>query len=265
MLRWLAIPRAVARSPSSLSPARAFHASVPALIRTPERQEEDPLDLDLVPDFEHDDTTSVGHALLRQRRQYLTYLRLIESEVPKLVAFRKPFTPPPTGSSPLIVRSISYGGELHPAAQKGCLVVALSQLPLSSPAAIHKFKLLAATRWSARTPSDSGLSENEKEDPQGYFKITCENFPQPSQNLKWCSDVLDRMIAEANDPSADSYADIPQDTRHLDARDRKKRKGLHVRGRPTRPTLADFPQDWLPRAPAAAHSTGAPSSPNSVP
>ena len=36
-------------------------------------------------DFDDDDTASAGHLMLRQHRQVLYYLRLIEHEMPKLV------------------------------------------------------------------------------------------------------------------------------------------------------------------------------------
>ena len=35
-------------------------------------------------DFKHDDITSIGHLMLRNQRQLLKYLRLIEMEVPLL-------------------------------------------------------------------------------------------------------------------------------------------------------------------------------------
>ena len=37
-----------------------------------------------VEDFKHDDITSIGHLMLRNQRQVLKYLRLIEMEVPLL-------------------------------------------------------------------------------------------------------------------------------------------------------------------------------------
>lgn len=40
-------------------------------------------------DFDDDDTTSGGHLMLRQQRQTLYYLRLIEHEMPKLVGTRE--------------------------------------------------------------------------------------------------------------------------------------------------------------------------------
>lgn len=39
---------------------------------------------DTINEFQNDDTTSMGHLILRQRRQTLKYLRLIELEVPYL-------------------------------------------------------------------------------------------------------------------------------------------------------------------------------------
>jgi len=41
--------------------------------------------MDLEPSVEDDDTTVGGHIVLRQRRQLLYHMRLIEHEMPKLV------------------------------------------------------------------------------------------------------------------------------------------------------------------------------------
>jgi hypothetical protein len=45
--------------------------------------------------FEDDDTASVGHLMLREQRQVLYYLRLIEHEMPKLVGKLVAFRPLP--------------------------------------------------------------------------------------------------------------------------------------------------------------------------
>jgi small subunit ribosomal protein S35 len=164
------------------------------------------------------DTSSAGHLYLDQQRQHLSYLRLIEHEMPKLVgerdtlrydtlfdasskkrnglAFRKPFVPP-TSETPLVVRSISYGGEEHPVTVKRALTVAVSQVPLKDNRAIHKFRLLAGVRWTPTPPKDSGIKLGENAE-HGYVKISCEDFPEPAMNLKWVSDRLDDMINEAN-------------------------------------------------------------------
>lgn len=161
------------------------------------------------------DSSSAGHLYLAQQRQNLHYLRLIEHEMPKLVgecsslarvfsdrltqantAFRKPFIPP-TSKTPLVVRSMSYGGEEHPATVKRVLTVAVSQLPLKDERAIHKFCLLAGVRWSPTPPKDAGIKPGESAE-HGYVKISCEDFPEPAMNLKWVSDRLDDLIKEAN-------------------------------------------------------------------
>ena len=162
------------------------------------------------------DATSAGHLLLRRDRQVLHYLRLIENEFPELVSasnlswyashsfiqlsfdleFRKPFTPPT--NQPLIVRSIDYAGEKHPATTKRTVVVAVGQLPLKNADAIHKFKILAGVRWTPHPPKDGGVGPRETGREHGYIKISCEDFPQSAQNLKWISDVIDKLIAEAN-------------------------------------------------------------------
>lgn len=83
---------------------------------------------------------------------------------------------------------------------KRTIVTPVSRLPLKNEAAIHKFKLLAGVRWSIEPPKDGGigLSEMEACGEHGYFKISCEDFPQSAMNLKWASDVIDRLVAEAN-------------------------------------------------------------------
>ncbi|KAF8350148.1 mitochondrial ribosomal subunit protein-domain-containing protein, partial [Amanita rubescens] len=195
-------------------------------------------------DFDGDDTSSAGHLMLMDQRQTLHYLRLIEHEMPKLVAFRKPFVPP-TLKTPVVVRSIEYAGEEHPAAAKRVIVVPVDQLPLTGEDAIHKLKLLAGPRWTPNPPADAGVSSLDNWG-NGYIKISCEDFPKPAQNLKWASDALDRLVAEA-ERSNEDFRDVPLDMRHVYSKARKAKKGEHLRDRVLgRPTLADFPQEWLP-------------------
>ncbi|KAM5530617.1 hypothetical protein V8D89_015735 [Ganoderma adspersum] len=194
---------------------------------------------------EGDDAPEPTHRYLQQQREMLYYLRLIEHEMPKLVAYRRPFIPP-NSSNPLVIRSISYGGEPHPAAAKSTIVVPVARLPLKNEQAIHKFKVLAGVRWSPEPPTDSGLTTEEGGAEHGYFKIACEDFPKAPINLKWASDTLDRLLAAANDLT-EAFADIPIDTRHIEARTRKAKKGGHIYGGQThQPTLRDFPKEWLP-------------------
>lgn len=112
-------------------------------------------------------------------------------------AFRKPFVPP-TPETPVVVRSISYGGEEHPVTVKRVIVAPVAYLPLKDDAARHGVKLIAGSRWTPTPPRDSGIGSDEPGGEHGYVKIACEDFQRPAMNLKWASDALDRLIQEAN-------------------------------------------------------------------
>ncbi|KAG8778311.1 hypothetical protein FRC12_025040 [Ceratobasidium sp. 428] len=143
----------------------------------------------------------MGHRLIRERRELLHYLRLIEYDVPRLAAFRKPFVPPPP-NTPLSIRTFSYGGEPHPAEHKAVLVAPVSRLGLPTPEAVHKLKLLAGVRWSPTAPRDAGFSTEEAAErsefaKDGYIKISSEHFPEVRMNVKWCSDMVDELVRQA--------------------------------------------------------------------
>ncbi|KAJ7169792.1 mitochondrial ribosomal subunit protein-domain-containing protein [Mycena filopes] len=194
-------------------------------------------------EFADDDTPALGHLVLREQRHVLYYLRLIEHEMPKLVAYRKPFAPPP--DSPLVVRSINYAGEEHPATTKRAIVAAVDDLPLKDKDAIHRIKILAGPRWTPNPPADGGISGLD-EWKNGYIKIACEDFPKPAMNLKWASDTMVRLVAHANNPNHD-LKDVPVDLRHVYAKARKAKKGEHTRSRVfARPSILDFPLEWIP-------------------
>ncbi|KAI0734622.1 mitochondrial ribosomal subunit protein-domain-containing protein [Fomitopsis betulina] len=205
----------------------------------------DSLDDECLDDDGSLDTSSAGHIRLQQQRRVLYYWRLIEHEMPNLVAYRKPFVPP-SAAAPLVVRSITYGGEDHPATLKRAITVPISRLPLKDKSAVHKFKVLAGPRWTLEPPANSGISPLEQDQEHGYITISCEDFPMAAQNMKWASDALDRLLTEANN-TQDSFEDIPLDTRHIEAKKRKDKKGEHLYDRSrTKPTLRDFPKEWLP-------------------
>ncbi|KAF8445856.1 mitochondrial ribosomal subunit protein-domain-containing protein [Boletus edulis BED1] len=197
------------------------------------------------PEFSGNDIPSGAHIALHQQRQLAYYMRLIENEMPKFVAFRKPFVPPST-STPLVIRSVDYAGEEHPLTGKRTVVVPVTQLPLRGDLAIHKIKLLAGARWAPHPPKNAGVPLDGEQGRYGYISIACEDFPQPAMNLKWISDTIDELISTANDGTPTSYQDLPVDTRHIEA---KVKKGGHVRRRGTRSSLRDFPKEWLPQLP----------------
>ncbi|KAG8703514.1 hypothetical protein FRC09_004113 [Ceratobasidium sp. 395] len=105
----------------------------------------------------------MGHRLIRERRELLHYLRLIEYDVPRLAAYdsisQTIRTSPP--NAPLSIRTFSYGGEPHPAEHKAVLVAPVSRLGLQTPEEVHKFKLLVRVRWSPTAPRDAGSSTEE--------------------------------------------------------------------------------------------------------
>ncbi|KAG8909568.1 hypothetical protein FRC02_007720 [Tulasnella sp. 418] len=227
-------------------PTRAYHPNaLPTLMSL-----EDEFDIKEVPEFDFDDATGVGHHLLRQQREYLQYFRLIEGEIPKLQAYRQAFVPPKEDQK-IIHRSLWYAGEPQPVERKAVLVIPISALPLASPAAVHKFKLIAGPRWSLDCPKDAGFGgdEAEKLGKEGFIKISCEDADKWAVNLRWCSNVLDKMVTEANKTKGtQSFEDVPLDTRHMEARAKKHRKGAHHTKRaPRTPTIKDFPKEWLPQ------------------
>ncbi|KAF5336832.1 hypothetical protein D9611_003122 [Ephemerocybe angulata] len=197
------------------------------------------------------DMPSLTHRMMMEKRRMLHYFRLIEHEMPKLVAYRKPFIPPNSKETPLYVKSISYQGENHPAVAKRAIVVNVDDLPLADAAAVHTIKLLAGPRWTPNPPKDAGVMEQEAWG-NGYIKISCETYSNGEQNLKWASDALDRLVEQANNQK-ESFADLPLDMRHVYAKVRKGKKGDHRRDRPLRPvSKADFPKEWLPRTAASS-------------
>jgi len=104
-----------------------------------------------------------------------------------MLAFVKPFQPP-TKTQILSFRTSTYLGETnHPAAPKVVLTVPTKSLPLTNPE-LHKFLLLVGPRY----------------DPvNAQIKMSCEKFADRSQNFKWLSDVLDKLINEAKkDPES---------------------------------------------------------------
>ncbi|KAJ6604563.1 mitochondrial ribosomal subunit protein-domain-containing protein [Mycena vulgaris] len=232
------------RAPPTPRPILSISRGVGATAATNISQEDADFYEDLLDEpFADDDSASAGHLMLQEHRQVLYYLRLIEHEMPKLVAYRKPFILPP--NSPLVVRSVDYAGEEHPITAKRVIVAAVDALPLKNKDAIHRIKILAGPRWTPNPPADGGVSGLE-EWKNGYIKIACEDFPKPAMNLKWASDTMDRLVAHANNPRHD-LKDVPVDLRHVYAKARKAKKGEHTRSRiSARPSILDFPLEWIP-------------------
>ncbi|TFK30357.1 hypothetical protein FA15DRAFT_629478 [Coprinopsis marcescibilis] len=253
LTRSLGLARSLRAPCTAQTLKRNFSVSSPALARRTKTVLEETMSEDDIMTLvtEQDsvqDSPALGHRMLQHYRKVLHYLRVIEHEMPKLVAYRQPFVPPFSTETPIIVRSIDYQGEEHPATAKRVIVVAVDSLPLSDKHAVHKIKLLAGPRWSPNPPKDAGICKQDRWG-EGFIKISCDTFQVPEMNLKWASDALDRLIKEAN-TEAKAYSDVPLDVRHVYAKIRKAKKGDHLRAhRPLRPvSVADFPEEWLPRS-----------------
>ncbi|KAI8352669.1 mitochondrial ribosomal subunit protein-domain-containing protein [Mortierella sp. GBAus27b] len=155
------------------------------------------LDINNLEEFQFDDSTTAGHDTIETQREIRKYLRITKYDLPKLKAFAKPFQPP-SMTQILRFRTSTYVGEPnHPAAPKVVLTVDTKSLPLTNPE-LHKFLLLVGTRYN---PVD------------GQVKFSCEKFQDRSQNFKWLSDTLDKLINEAK-KEPEAVSDVPLDLRH---------------------------------------------------
>lgn len=94
--------------------------------------------------------------------------------------YQNKFQPPPA-SHHIRLRVQDYMGEPHPANNKVTLSLSIPKLGLSSSEA-HNFKLIAGPRWDSTNDT---------------FTISCDSEQSREGNVKWCSDVLERLISEA--------------------------------------------------------------------
>lgn len=163
--------------------------------------------------YEEDDISSLGHAELDQHRELREMVRIAAWEMPLLSTLHKPFELPQRSQMPLRWRYTTYMGETHPAARKVVVEFRPADLPEISAEQREKLLKLAGPRYSPVT---------------GVVKMSCESFESQAQNKRYLGDTIQKLIAEAKDPNADTFADIPLDTRHV------KQK---VRPR--------FPTEWL--------------------
>ncbi|KAF9927927.1 37S ribosomal protein S24, mitochondrial [Linnemannia zychae] len=157
----------------------------------------DPFDITNLEAFQFDDSTTIGYDRIEAQSQIRKYLRITKYEIPKLKAFAKPFQAP-SNTQILRFRTTTYIGEpSHPAAPKVVMTVDTKALPLTN-AELHKFLLLVGSRY----------------DPvKEQIKMSCEKFQDRSQNFKWLSDTLDKLINESKkDP--ESVSDVPLDLRY---------------------------------------------------
>ncbi|CCK68153.1 mitochondrial 37S ribosomal protein mS35 KNAG_0A04830 [Huiozyma naganishii CBS 8797] len=167
--------------------------------------------------FQFDELPSPAQDELANRHEENFYKKLAAFELPLLVQYRQEYKPP-RDTDVVSYRYTSYFGEEHPNSRKVVLSVKTRNLGLDSKQ-LHKFQLLARTRYDFQTDT---------------FKMSSDKFPESAQNARYLNDVFNRLLDESRDLSEDDFADVPLDTRHITAKNLRKRstKGF------------EFPKEW---------------------
>lgn len=198
---------------SSTSTARAnpHHAGEENQFLTPFPS--DSQDAQLDPVYEEDDISSLGHAELEQHRELREMVRVAAWEMPRLGDLHKAFHPPDRTQLPLRWRYTTYMGEQHPASRKVVVEFQPRDLRDLTPPQREKLLKLAGPRYNPTT---------------GVVKMSCESFETQAQNKRFLGDTISKLLAEARDPDADAFADVPLDTRHVKTKPRPR-----------------FPTSWL--------------------
>ncbi|WVO12895.1 hypothetical protein L204_100503 [Cryptococcus depauperatus] len=208
------------------------------------------------PKFGYDDTTSLGWLrMFRIQDAEGLVKKVVEDKEVLRAANNFKFTPP---TAPIrLTTTLDLSKPTSRFQTKSVLLIPVASLPLLTPEALHRIKLLAGPRW---TPGRPGKNEFYKdEEPlgkEGWIKISEERFENAQQNRRSASDMLERLVEAASDSKSPLSVDIPIDTRHLIARHRKKRSRqnpffwtsgqMFLSRLPTVGGIKGFPVEWLP-------------------
>ncbi|KAK4539138.1 hypothetical protein LTR36_001450 [Oleoguttula mirabilis] len=159
------------------------------------------------PTYEEDDISSLAHSELDQHRELRDMVRIAAWEMPLLSTLHTPFARPDPATLPLRWRYTTYMGETHPAARKVVVEFKPADLRADVVNTQQRGKLLklAGPRYNPLT---------------GILKMSCESFETQAQNKRYLGDTILSLLAEATDPAADTFADVPLDTRHVKAKPR---------------------------------------------
>ncbi|KAF3760820.1 hypothetical protein M406DRAFT_267226 [Cryphonectria parasitica EP155] len=163
--------------------------------------DEDEPDNDLITnddndEFRENDMTDIAHAKLEEHREQRAYARIAIWEMPLLAKFAKPFEPP-TMNEPLRFRYTSYMGEYHPAEKKVVVEFSPADFGLTDIQQ-EKMKKLAGPRYNPEKQT---------------IKMSCESFEHQAQNKRYLAETVEKLVADAKDPT-DDFADVPLDLRH---------------------------------------------------
>ncbi|CCF56900.1 hypothetical protein KAFR_0B06040 [Kazachstania africana CBS 2517] len=166
--------------------------------------------------FQFDELPSPAMDMVHDQREQRFYNRLAAYELPLLVQYRQPYKPINEQTHPVVYRYTTYAGEEHPNSKKVSITLKTRNLGLNDRE-LHKFRLLARTRYDHETDT---------------FKMSSENFPEAAQNAKYLNDILQRLLKEAKDMT-DDFSDVPLDTRHTVAKNLRKKSHKY-----------EFPEKW---------------------
>ncbi|TKA63569.1 hypothetical protein B0A55_08953 [Friedmanniomyces simplex] len=158
------------------------------------------------PVYADDDISSLGLSELSAHRELRDLVRTAAWEMPLLASLHRPFVPPqtqPHHHTVLRWRYTTYMGESHPAASKVVVTFDPSDIPDMTHAQREKLRKLVGVRYD--------FSKRR-------VKMSCESFETQAQNKRYLGDLIATLIAEAKDPTADSFEDVPLDTRHVKIR-----------------------------------------------
>lgn len=167
--------------------------------------------------FQYDELPSPAQDLVEQHREQRFYNRLAAYELPLLARFRQEYEKVPEKTHPVSYRFTTYIGEEHPNSRKVVLQVKSKNLGLDSKQ-LHKFQILAKTRYDHVTD---------------IFKMSSDKFPESFQNAHYLNNVFQKLVAEAKDVEKEDFCDIPLDTRHITAKNLRKKKHNY-----------QFPDEW---------------------
>ena len=140
----------------------------------------------------------MAHRELEQHRELREMVRLAAWEMPLLSQLSKPFERPRRHQL-LRWRYTTYMGEAHPASRKVVVEFKPHRLTHIKHLQSQKLLKLAGPRYNPSTET---------------IKMSCESFETQAQNKRYLADTISKLIAESTDPDADTFADVPLDTRH---------------------------------------------------
>lgn len=182
-------------------------------------------DPEVLPPIDMSTLPSQAHADIETHREIRSLARKAAWEMPLLTSLAKPFTPP-TKAEPLRWRYTSYMGEQHPAAKKVVVEFSPRDLHQLNESQRLKLKKLVGARYNPT---------------KDLIHMSCESFETQAQNKRHLGDTIGKLLAEATDPNADTFADVPLDLRHVtnkrSQRNQKAQERLYMR-------TQGFPAEW---------------------